>query len=207
MPTSPVPPGPIAFLLPALYGGGAERIVLALAGGVAARGIPVHLVLARQEGPYLSEVPAPVRIVNLRARRDISALPALVRYLRKERPAVILSGLHMNLIALWAGRLAGGATRIFVCEHNTLSSRVRHYASDVRMRWMPRLIRRFYPWADGIVAVSRGVADDLANEAKIPRESIRVIYNPIVTPEFVEKVGAPLDHGSFTPGSSPGSRL
>ena len=203
MPASPDPQGPVAFLLPALYGGGAERIVLALAGGIAARGIRVHLVLARQEGPFLSEVPASVRIVNLRARRDLSALPALIRYLRRERPPVLLSGLHMNLIALWAGRLAGGATRIFVCEHNTLSSRVRHYASDIRMRWMPRLIRRFYPWADGIVAVSQGVADDLASEAKIPRESIRVIYNPIVTPQLAGRAQEPLDHPWFGPGEPP----
>lgn len=200
---TPVPSAPVAFFLPALYGGGAERIVLALAGGVASRGIPVDLVLARREGPFLSEVPAPVRIVDLGSRRDLLALPALVRYLRKDRPRVLVSGLHTNLIALWARRLAGGSTRIIVCEHNTLSSRVGHYASDLRMRWMPRLIGRFYPWADGIVAVSQGVADDLARETKIPRDRIRVIYNPIVTPELAAKAGAPLEHPWFGPGQPP----
>ncbi len=186
-----------------MYGGGAERIVLALAGGVASRGIPVHLVLARQEGPYLSEVPASVQIVNLDTRRDLLALPALVRYLRRVRPRVLLSGLHTNLIALWARRLARGSTRIIVCEHNTLSSRVHHFASDVRMRWMPRFIRWFYPWADGIVAVSQGVADDLARETKIPRDHIRVIYNPIVTPELWAKARTPLEHPWFGPGQPP----
>jgi tyrosine-protein phosphatase YwqE/glycosyltransferase involved in cell wall biosynthesis len=202
-PRPPVPSRPVAFFLPAMYGGGAERIVLALAGGIASRGIPVHLVLARREGPFLAEVPGSVQIVDLHARRDLLALRALVRYLRKEKPRVLFSGLHTNLIALWARRLARGSTRVIVCEHNTLSSRVQHYASDARMRWMPRLIRWFYPWADGIVAVSEGVADDLAREAKIPRDRIRVIYNPIVTPELWTKALTPLEHPWFGPGQPP----
>jgi glycosyltransferase involved in cell wall biosynthesis len=195
--------GPVAFFLPALHGGGAERIVLALAGGIASRGIPVHLVLARREGPYLSEVPGQVRVIDLGARRDLLALPALVGYLRRTRPRILISGLHMNLIALWARRLAVCSTRVIVCEHNTLSVRVRHYATDLRMRWMPKFIRWFYPWADGIVAVSEGVAEDLARATGIPRERIRVIYNPIVTPELQAKVMAPLEHPWFMPGQPP----
>jgi glycosyltransferase involved in cell wall biosynthesis len=193
----------VALFLPALYGGGAERIVLQLAGGIASREIPVSLVLARKEGPYLSEIPGSVQTVSLNTSRDIQALPALVRYLRRERPAVLLSGLHTNLIAVWAKRLARVPTRVIVVEHNTLSSRVRFYSSDVRMRWMPRLIRWFYPWADAIVAVSHGVAEDLSREAKIPRELIRVIYNPTVTPEVREKSRAALDHPWFKPGQPP----
>ena len=34
--------------------------------------------------------------------------------------------------------------------------------------------------ADGIVAVSGGVADDLAATLGLPRETIEVIYNPVV---------------------------
>lgn len=197
------PKGGVAFFLPALYGGGAERVVLQLADGLAERGIAVKLVLARAEGPYLAEAPPSVPIFDLRASRDLQALPALVRFLRRERPAVLVSGLHMNLIALWARRLARVPTRIFVCEHNTLSFRVRHYRSDVRMRWMPRLIRWFYPWADEIIAVSRGVADDLARATGMPRDRIRVIYNPAITPQVLAKARAPLKHPWFEPGQPP----
>jgi glycosyltransferase involved in cell wall biosynthesis len=195
--------GKVAIFLPALYGGGAERISLKLAGGIASRGIPVDLVLARKEGPYVSEVPKTVQIIDLKAARDLAALPALVRYLRKEKPRVLLSGLHANLIAVWAKRLARVSTRVIVCEHNTLSSRVHSYASDLRMRWLPTLIRWFYPWADGIIAVSQGVAEDLAREARIPRDRIRVIYNPIVTPELRLNAQTPLEHPWFKPGQPP----
>ena len=59
----------VAMFLPSLAGGGAERVVLNLAAGLAARGFPVDLVLAAAEGAYLPLVPSDVRIVDLKAPR------------------------------------------------------------------------------------------------------------------------------------------
>jgi glycosyltransferase involved in cell wall biosynthesis len=193
----------LAFFVPSMRGGGAERTTLKLARGVAERGYAVDLLLAQAEGPYLSELPDSVRLIDLKAARVLSSLPALARYLRHERPNAMLSVLnHANIVALWARRMSGAATRIVVSERNTLSYSAQH-ASNRRGRLAPRLIKRFYPWADGIVAVSKGVADDLAHSASIPRECIRVIYNPIVTRELREKAQAPLDHPWFEPGQPP----
>jgi len=193
----------ISIFLPAMFGGGAERTMLNIAEGIAARGYAVDLVLVRSEGPFLAEVPPSVRIVDLHASRDLLSLPALVRYLRRDQPEALLSGLHTNIIAVWARRLARVPVRVVVSERNTLSSKVQHYSGDLRMRLMPLLIRRFYPWADHIVAVSRGVADELTGVAGIPGEKIRVIYNPVVTPELQVKVKAVLEHPWFEPGAPP----
>jgi glycosyltransferase involved in cell wall biosynthesis len=193
----------LAIFAPGMGAGGAERSMLKLAGGIAARGYAVDLVLARAEGPLLAEVPASVRLVDLRARRVLTSLPALVHYLRREQPVALLSVLHGNIIALSARQMAGVRTRVIVSERNTLSSESQHYATDLRMRLMPRLVRYFYPWADAIVAVSKGVADDLTQVVGIPRELVWVIYNPIVTPGLVEKALAPLEHPWFEPGEPP----
>ena len=198
-----VPSKRLAIFVPDMVVGGAERSMLKLAGGIAARGYTVDLVLARAEGPFLAEVPESARLVDLGAHRVLTSLPALVHYLRREQPVALLSVLHANIVALWARRLAGTQTRVVVSERNTLLYETRHYASDLRMRLAPHLNRRFYPWADAIVAVSKGVADDLAQVAGIPRECIRVIYNPIVTPELREKAQAPLEHPWFRPGEPP----
>ena len=191
-----------AFFLPGLYEGGAERIMLNLAKGMVDKGYLVDLVLSKAEGPFMSEIPASVRLVDLNSSRVLLSLPALVRYLRRERPTALLSVLHANLIALWASRLAGVPFRMVLAEHNTLSS-VAKGEYDIRFHMYPTAARLFYPWSDAIIAVSDGVARDLAQVIKMKPERIRVVYNPIVTPEMFQKSKVGLDHPWFKPGEPP----
>lgn len=193
----------IALYLPSLRGGGAERVMVALANGFAARGFAVDLVLAKAEGPFLGYVAASVRVVDLGARRVASSLPRLVGYLRREQPRALLSAMnHANVIALLARRLAGVTTRLVVSEHANFSQSMTVEPSR-RGRLMPWFMRRTYPWADSVVAVSAGVADDLARAIALPRESIKVIYNPVVGEQTLCLANAPLDHPWFAPGEPP----
>jgi glycosyltransferase involved in cell wall biosynthesis len=70
-------------------------------------------------------------------------------------------------------------------------------------RFRLSLARHFYPRADAIIAVSNGIADDLAQVTGLPRERITTIYSPVITPELQEKARAPLDHPWFAQGSPP----
>lgn len=192
----------LAIYLPSLQGGGAERAMLKVAQGVSARGYSVDLVLAQAQGPYLPEVPQSARLVDLKASRALSSLPSLVRYLKDDQPDTLLSVMYGNLIALWARTLAGVQTRTVLCVQNTLSFQTR-YAKDIRVRLEPQLIKRFYRRADGIIAVSAGVADDLSGMMRIPRSLIQIIYNPIITPEMRVKSQVPLEHPWFDPDEPP----
>ena len=193
----------LALFVPSMRGGGAERVTATLATEMAARGYAVDLLLAQCEGPYLDALPDSVRLIDFRASRVLFSLPALVRYLRRERPQALLSMMwHTNIVTLCARRLAGVPTRVVVSERVGLEWRFEN-AKRRLDALLPWLIRRFYPWADDIVAVSYGVADELVQIAGIPREHIRTIYNPVVRPELREKVLAPLDHPWFTPGEPP----
>lgn len=192
----------LSIFLPGLYDGGAERILLNLADGMAARGFPIDLVLARAEGPYMNEIPESVRLIDLKAPRVLLCLPALVRYLRNERPMALLSALHSNILAVWARRVTGIPQRVVLSEHNTLT-RVSTGENDLRWKLYPKLARWFYPWADDIIAVSKGVADDLALSTGLASNRIQVIYNPIVTPDVQKKAKSLLDHPWFTNGEPP----
>src|SRR5512144_2794877 len=94
----------MAFFLPGLYEGGAERIILNLIKAIAERGYPVDLVLARAEGPYMAQVPDSVRLVDLKAMRVLTSIPPLVHYLNSEQPVALLSALFANVIALLSRR-------------------------------------------------------------------------------------------------------
>jgi glycosyltransferase involved in cell wall biosynthesis len=193
----------IALFLPSLRGGGAEKVMVNLALGFVEQGLKVDLVLAKAEGPYLSRVPEEVRVVDLGARRVLYSLPGLVRYLRRERPQAMLSALnYANIVAIWAKLLARVQTHLVVSERNTLSYSTQN-ASSVRVKLLPLLIKIFYPYADAVVAVSHGVAEDLITMTGLPMEKVKVIYNPVITPELFVKAEEPLDHPWFRPGEPP----
>jgi glycosyltransferase involved in cell wall biosynthesis len=194
----------IAIFMPSLFGGGGQRSMLNLAHGLAECGYKVDLVLAQLEGPFLAHVRGTVRVVDLRASRTLTSLPALVRYLQREQPEAMLSVFgYVNIVALWAWRLAHVRTRLFVNEQNTVSLEAGN-ASSRRGRLTPRLIKHFYPWANGIVVVSQGVRSDLAQLMNISNERITVIHNPsVVRAEVQEKAQAPLDHPWFKPDQPP----
>jgi glycosyltransferase involved in cell wall biosynthesis len=195
--------GRVAVFLPALAGGGAERVLLLLAGGFAARGVPVDVVVPHTAGAYRDEVPTTVRLVELGARGAMTSLPRLVTYLRRERPSALLSTLtHANIVALWARAVARVPTRIVVREANTISVATRG-AVRLRDRLMPFLVRRVYPLADAIVAVSDGVARDLERTAGVPPGRIRRLDNPIVTDDLRRLAAQPLEDPWFAPGDPP----
>ena len=201
--TRSVPSGrKLAVFVPSMAGGGAERGALKLAEGLAHRGFDVDLVLATAEGPRLAEIPPEVRLVDLGARRVLSSLPSLVRYLRREKPEALASVLdHANVVALWAKKLGRYTGRVVVIEQNTLSESARN-GSSRRDRMMPRIVSRFYPWADYVVGVSAGVAEDLVDVTSLPPNKVRMIFNPIVTPDIGEKARAPVQHAWFGNGSA-----
>ncbi len=195
--------GRVAFFLPSLAGGGAERTILNLATGFAERDLKVDLVLARAEGPYMTSIPTGVRTVDLASKRAMTSLVPLAGYLRRERPLVMLSALwHANLVAMWARRIARVPTRVLLSAQNTLSQGVGN-SPLARAKLTPFLLRRFQSWSDGIVAVSDGVAEDLTGPIGLRQERLHVIYNPIITSDFLQAAQQTNSHPWFAPGEPP----
>ncbi len=194
---------PIAFFLPSVRGGGAQRVIVNLAQGITERGLPVDLVLSVADGVFLNQLPPAARVVDLRAPRLLRSLGPLTGYLRRERPRVLVSSMtHANLIALWAAKLARRGTPVVATVHNTMSQ-----STGVNGRvaaWLgSNLLRSFYPWAASIVAVSRGAADDLIRTSGLPDAQVHVVYNPVITPSLLAQAAQPPDHPWFDGGQVP----
>lgn len=185
----------IGIFVQDLKGGGAERMMANLVGAWAAIGQPLDLVVVRRTGPYWSQVPSTVRVVELKTRRVVYSVPALARYLRRERPAALLTTLaHVNVAALLARALARVPTRVVIREavHTSMINKTNTPQFGVRAAC--RVAPRVYRWADAVVAVSHGVAEDLIHRMGVPPGRVHVIRNPVVTPHLRAQMREPADH-------------
>jgi glycosyltransferase involved in cell wall biosynthesis len=197
-----IPPR-IALFLRYFGGGGADLAMAYLARGFLNAGYQVDFLLSQSGGTHIWKIPSEARIVDLGGFSNFATLKGLLRYLRKEKPQALLSALHFNNeIAVVAKYLSGVQTRVVVCEQNTLSKRA-HHETQFLKRITPFLAKLTYPWADSVVAVSQGVAQDLSNVTGLPLEKFQVIYNPAVTTELIEKSKETLDHPWFAAGEPP----
>ncbi len=188
----------ISIFLQDLAGGGAERIMLRLAGGLCRRGLQVDLVLVRANGPYLEDIPTDVRLIDLKYQRTLKAMIGLRRYLLVQRPTVLISALvHVNIAAILAARSLLNRPRIVVTEHNQFS-RNASIASSLAVNTSYHLAPYVYGMADQIVAVSHGVASDLAASTGIRPERINVVHNPIVTDDIALRASERPTHPWFT---------
>lgn len=187
-----------------------------LARGFAERGHRVDLLVIRPRGELRDSLGPAVRVVPLggaltrlplvsgnKRRRALAAVLPLVAWLRRERPDALLATSHStNVAAAIAGRLARARTRV-VLRFDSQLSRSPTLAGTRSQRRRERRARRYFPWADGWIAISEGVADDAARLIGVPRAKIATIHNPVVTPELLRQLSAPIEDPWLTPGRPP----
>jgi glycosyltransferase involved in cell wall biosynthesis len=175
-----LPNNTVSIFIPDLRCGGTERVAVNLANSFIGSGYAVDMILVSQEGDFLSELHSSIRIVNLQATRLIGSFLPLSAYLQKAQPDALLACMWpMTVIAVWAKFLSQVKTRIVVSEHTTWS----HSELIQRrcVKWQAQAsMHCTFPYADAVVSVSTGAADDLSIFSNIKRDKISVIYNPVV---------------------------
>ncbi len=189
----------ISIFIPSLTVGGAQRVAVNLANGLVDRGFQVDLVLQEAVGAFLRQVDERVRIVNLESPGIVGRLYGLIRYLHREQPTVLLSILDNINVAAVAKRLSGAATRIIISLHINLPEPIQ----DLRTLVKPLLIHYSYRLADDVIAVSRGVADNIALITGLPPHQIHVISNPITLPSNLDCNPTKMPHPWFEPDQPP----
>jgi glycosyltransferase involved in cell wall biosynthesis len=191
----------IATFIPNLYGGGAEKIVINLLKGMLTRNVSLDLVLINADGPYLSQIPEKVRVINLASGRSLKSVLPLSNYLQKCKPDAIISHLsEANLATVLASKIARAQSKVILVEHNTLSA---SKSKLIRAKFFAPLMKKLYPCADTVVGVSRGVSQDLEFQLNFAPGKVSTIYNPIVDSELIHKAQIPLDHPWFQRCSPP----
>lgn len=205
-----VPPSPrpdsIAVLASFSGNGGVERMLVNLLLAFVAQGVKVDLLLLRTDSAYLRELPPGIRQRRLAGRHSQLAIPALARHLREECPPVLLVAKdRAGRAAVMARALAGVKTPIVLRLGTHLSTAMAGRSAPER--WFRySLIRRLYPPIDAIVAVSQGVAEDVAAVSGLPPERIQVVRNPVIDPTLASRARAPCPHAWLRDSDPPHGR-
>lgn len=199
----------VAFFLPDMRGGGAEKATANLANQMARVGVRVDVVLMKAEGVFLSDLDASVRVIDLRTQRFIQSIPRFAHYLRAEKPDAIHSQMFdTTFFAAAARRMAGVRPLLVSTIHSTLSVQAKE--SETRtLRGAKRKLTRIlssavHKWdVDQVVTVSQGVADDFSLTIGFPRDRIKVVHNSIDIDSINASAKERVDHPWFTPGQPP----
>jgi glycosyltransferase involved in cell wall biosynthesis/peptidoglycan/xylan/chitin deacetylase (PgdA/CDA1 family) len=170
----------IAFVLPSLGFGGAEIVGAALGREFLKRGFRTDFVVGWHEEEAFAVLPPSAGYLCLKAKQPRNMLFPLARYLRERRPtAVIASAWPVTVMTIAARKLAGSKPRLAVCTHNAQSIQCGGLALPKRLLFK-KSITLTYPFADARIAVSAGVADDLAALSGLRRDDISVVHNPLL---------------------------
>ena len=185
----------VAIFLSNLDGGGAERVTINLLKGFSPEMFTFDLILISATGPFLTQVPAHVNIIDLKQTGVTGAILPLAQYLRKQRPDILMSHLsHVNVGALVARKLALSQAKVILVEHNDLSSKQPQKGAkkfrlsrNPQRQFLPKFMEYFYRQADAVIGVSLGVSRYVGQRFGVSNERLHMIYNPIVDDELLTR--------------------
>lgn len=194
---------PICIFVPSFGEGGVERMLANLAEGFCSHGVFVDFLTDNPESPYLNNLPPQAVIRSLKEVHEENLTKVLKKYLLDERPSWLLSAKEKaNKVALTARDLSGSNVRLAFRVGTTTSIKAgRHIFPK---KWIKLLqFRKLYRRADLIIAVSRGVAEDVSQITGLHTGCIAVIPNPVVNRNLYALAEMPIEHGWFQRHETP----
>lgn len=178
---------------------GANLIELNATGNLRTR-----LILAMEKPGDLAALLRPILLAKKTAP-ETARIRSLQLYMHIHRPDVMLSALpYANLSALWAKEISGSAVPVVVSERIALATYCNAPSNFRKWRWryLPELIRRTYPSAAAVVAVSNHAANELMTNIGVKKQVI-ALNNPVVDDTLRARAGEALEHPWFAPDAAP----
>lgn len=168
----------VVCFIPAILGGGIERVFLTLLRHISRKDFELHIASHLVDRPFLSAVPRRCGRAFLEGGEiaihcagagpaDLADSPAdgSLRRLRHESSA------HGG------STVSARGIRLIVRESTTPSAHFQHRAKHPQLESF--LCRRLYRRADRVVCLSDSRADDLVEQFQLPRNKLVRIYNPV----------------------------
>ena len=137
---------------------------------------------------------------------EIARIPSLQRYLQTHQPDVVLSAItYANLAVIWAKKMSGSTVPLVVSERIALSTYCATPSNYRKWKWryLPQVVKRTYPGADAVVAVSHHAAEELITTIGVTQPPVITLHNPVVDDTLHAGAKQPLEHPWFIADAVP----
>lgn len=169
----------LAIVIGSLRMGGAERAAVHLANEFSSRGIRTDVVMVNAEGEFIADLRKEVRIVDLHAKRTRKAGKAFANYLKEAQPEIIIAiQTHVQLMVLMTLHRHRSRVPVILNEQSVFSVNVP--ASGIRNLLLRLLVKKYFPLAAAVAAVSTASAMDFTNCFPELNGRVDVIFNPVL---------------------------
>ena len=174
--------------MPSFGGGGAERVMVSLANQLISEVDYVDMLVGSNAGPLKKDLDSCVNVICFDQLRMVSCIPGIVRYLRRAKPDALLSTImHANVVAIFSSLIARSQSTVVVREANATGLH-----NDSKNKFILRIAKLLYPYANTIVCVSDVVRQDLRRTLKLSEKvPVEVIYNPVLSDAYFKKLLMP----------------
>lgn len=185
----------IVLFTPTLNDGGMENKTALLANALNGRGWSVK-VLVLNNTAQVYQIDDRIEIVDLQVKNKAEALKALVRWAKKNKPALLYSiSTPFNALWIMTKLLSGYPKKLIIGERNHLSSAVK-YSNKLSDKLRPLITRLLYPFADSVICVSESVRQDLLSVSGLEPSKVVTLWNMIDTKDTTTSNEADLNENN-----------
>jgi len=167
----------ILFTIPALLGGGAERVIINMINQIDIKYFKIFLLVLNKKGCLHSSITNEITTIDLNISRTRYALLGIIKTINKANPDIVFSTTHrMNIFILFASFFTKNKIKYFVREPN-MPSLLIHNGQLNKIKLI--IIKFLYQFAYRIIAQTDEMKYDIIQTYGLTDRKIITIYNPI----------------------------
>jgi glycosyltransferase involved in cell wall biosynthesis len=167
----------IVFILPRLYPGGAERVLISLMNNLDKNRYKIDFISLTGEGTIRHWIDDEIPIHALNKNTVYGSLTALYTKLKELKPDVVVTTMIQTNLGLLLLKPFFPNTRFIIRESSMPSAMIREYGLKGRLcRYIYKYI---YPRADVIICPAEGIVNEFKHDLKVDTSRYRVLYNPV----------------------------
>jgi glycosyltransferase involved in cell wall biosynthesis len=167
----------LAFVIPTLGKGGAEKVLVNFVNHLDPLQFEVFILCLKKKGELLPLLKEHIHVIDVNSPRAYFSIFALRKHIKKIKPHYLISWLgHVNSILAFYKRLIPG-NPVLLCRESSIPSLfIHHY----RFPFLFKYFYKFYNRYEGIISQSEAMKKDLVQNFNVNPDKIQTIYNPVV---------------------------